>query len=318
MEMVVAVHPSIRLLRDKRHLLTETLEELGYAVTEMADGQAPACSLLWLVGNCHWYPRLRRSLLTLPKAQRPFTVLWHYEPLPVSRASGLPRYWITWQEIKRVLLRQQSVFAHPMVCTRTLLKFWHRGGLDLIATTNCLRQEYLEEQGVPSLVAPLGSHPTLGRRLDLERNIDVLLLDGLSLPRRKKAAQSLLQAGILLDIRGGWTDSRYWGEGRTELINRCKIFLNLHNAPGDLNGLRLQMGMVNGALVISEPMYRPHPYVPGRHYVESTLQEMPARIRHYLESPQEARAIAEAGYALVTQEVTFRASVERILTHCPH
>jgi spore maturation protein CgeB len=45
---------------------------------------------------------------------------------------------------------------------------------------------------------------------------------------------------------------------------------------------------------------------------------MPARIRHYLESPQEARAIAEAGYALVTQEVTFRASVERILTHCPH
>ncbi len=315
--MVVAVHPSIRLLRGERHLLTETLGELGHPAREMADGQVPPCSLLWLVGNCHWYPSLRASLLAMPKAQRPFTVLWHYEPLPVSRASGLPRYWITWQEVKRVLLRQQSVFAHPMVCTQTLLKFWRAGGLDLIATTNCLRQEYLQEQGIPSVLAPLGSHPSLGGLLGLQRDIDVLLLDGLSLPRRKKAAQDLLRAGVPLDIRGGWNDPRYWGQGRSELINRSRIFLNLHNAPGDLNGLRLQLGMVNGALVISEPMYRPHPYVPGVHYVESCLKDMPARIRHYLGAPEEARRIAEAGHALVTQHITFRASVERILAQCP-
>lgn len=71
--------------------------------------------------------------------------------------------------------------------------------------------------------------------------------------------------------------------------------------------------MANKALVISEPMYKPDPYVPGKHYVSATIEEMPEVIRHYLAHDEERERIANEGHQLVTQEVTMARSLSCIL-----
>jgi hypothetical protein len=71
--------------------------------------------------------------------------------------------------------------------------------------------------------------------------------------------------------------------------------------------------MANKALVISEPMYNPAPYVSGKHYITATIEEMPEVIRYYLAHEDERQALVEDAYQLVTQEVTVEHALSRIL-----
>jgi len=96
-------------------------------------------------------------------------------------------------------------------------------------------------------------------------------------------------------------------------LNQTKIFLNLQRYAGDLSGARLILGMANKALVISEPIYQPGDYIPGKHFVSATAEEMPEVINYYLRHDSEREAIADEGYKLVTQKLTMERSISRIL-----
>jgi spore maturation protein CgeB len=72
--------------------------------------------------------------------------------------------------------------------------------------------------------------------------------------------------------------------------------------------------MANKALVISEPIYAPAPYEPGKHYVSATLAEIPEVIAYYLTHESERERIANEGHRFVTQELTLARSVSHILT----
>jgi spore maturation protein CgeB len=65
--------------------------------------------------------------------------------------------------------------------------------------------------------------------------------------------------------------------------------------------------------VISEPIYKPGDFVPGKHFVSATPDEMPKVITYYLDRDDERESIAQAGNALVTRELTMERSVSRIL-----
>jgi spore maturation protein CgeB len=71
--------------------------------------------------------------------------------------------------------------------------------------------------------------------------------------------------------------------------------------------------MANKALVISEPMYDPAPYVPGRHFISAPLEEMPALIRYYLDNESERSRIVEEAYRFATTEHTMERAIGRIL-----
>jgi hypothetical protein len=73
------------------------------------------------------------------------------------------------------------------------------------------------------------------------------------------------------------------------------------------------LGMSNGALIISEPIDQPEPYIPGRHYIETPIEQMPAVIRHYLEHTSERGQITAEAYRFVAEELTMRAAVEQVL-----
>jgi spore maturation protein CgeB len=71
--------------------------------------------------------------------------------------------------------------------------------------------------------------------------------------------------------------------------------------------------MANKALVISEPIYNSAPYIPGKHYISATIEEMPEVIAYYLAHDHEREYIANEGHRFVTQEVTMARSVSQIL-----
>jgi hypothetical protein len=115
-----------------------------------------------------------------------------------------------------------------------------------------------------------------------------------------------------VEARGDWFDPQYWGENRSRLLNRAKIFLNVLRFPGEFSGLRMILGMANGALVVSEPMYRHEPFVAGEHFVSTAAAEMPDVLRHYLQRDDERQRIARAGRDFVTTELRLERSVDRI------
>jgi glycosyltransferase involved in cell wall biosynthesis len=96
-------------------------------------------------------------------------------------------------------------------------------------------------------------------------------------------------------------------------LNRTKILLNLARHPGELSGLRLILGLANKALVISEPIYQPAPYVAGTHYVSAAIADIPQAIRYYLAHEDERQRIVAEGHRLVTREITLARCVSQIL-----
>jgi len=142
----------------------------------------------------------------------------------------------------------------------------------------------------------------------------VLFLGDLRVRRRKQILRRLKRDGLHVHAAGSYSDRRYWGEGRTQLLNRAKILLNLPRHSGLLADLRLILGMATGALVISEPVYLPDPYLPGKHYVEAPTEEMAETSQLYLADEEARRRITDAGYTFVTEELTWKNSFADLLS----
>jgi hypothetical protein len=157
----------------------------------------------------------------------------------------------------------------------------------------------------------MGYAPSQGRDLGIERDIDVLILGATTLRRSLKIGR-LRRQGVDVTVRGGWHSPQYWGDSRTRLINRARIFLNIPRFAGQFALLRFTLGASNRALIVSEPLYNSAPFVPGEHYVAAGYGEMPRVIRYYLAHEEERRRIAENGYHLTMEKCLISHSVDRL------
>ena len=291
------------------------LRRRGHRVLEThghGDLGAGPGEVLWVLGNPSWFPDVFRRLELLPRAARPLVVIWQTEPLPPPRASGLRWPLPTAREIARILLSNPDA-TDVYTNLRCLRRLTRRKLVDLLVTSTKARQEFLAERGIPSSFEPHGYEPSCGHDLGLERDIDVLFLGAPDVPRTRRQARRLRRRGIDVLALGSWTDPAYWGDNRNHLLNRARILLNLQRLPGLLSGARFILGMATRALVISEPVYQPAPFVPGKHYVSATVEEMPSVIRHYLAREDERREIVETAHGFVTKELTLERGVSRIL-----
>jgi hypothetical protein len=187
------------------------------------------------------------------------------------------------------------------------------GTIDLLFVTSAERVEYATERGYQCWHVPYGYHPSHGRLLGISRDIDVLFLGDTRPPRRRRLLRYLRRQGVAVTVNGSWHDPAFWGERRTELLNRTKIVLSLQRYPGKIAAKRLILAMANGALVIAEPAYRPEPFVDGEHYVVSPIERMPETIDYYLSHADERDRIAAAGHRLVTEELTFERTVQPMI-----
>ena len=175
------------------------------------------------------------------------------------------------------------------------------------------RAAFLAERGIDAFVAPLGHSPSDGRILGLERDIDVLLLGAMNVPHRRRVVRRLRRAGVPVLTAGDYHDPSLWGESRTALVNRAKIMLSAGRFPGTLVGARFQIAMACGALVVSEPPYDPAPYVPGEHFVQAEIDDLPVVIERYLGDDNERARIAQAAHRFVTTELTMERSFSALL-----
>jgi hypothetical protein len=269
--------------------------------------------LLLAYGSAAWYRQALALLAGLPAATRPRLVVWQSEPLPPPRAAGLPAPRLHLREVAKIALRDDRA-TDPHTNLRALRALARHGLPDRLVVTSHGAAESLAENGIAADVVPIGRYPNHGRDLALERDIDVLFVGALEVPRRRRALRALRKRGLAVEAVGGWGKRGLWGEERTHLVNRARIFVNLSRHPGQFSGERLMLGMANRALVVSEPIYRPDPFVPGTHFVAATPESLPETVERYLEDDAERARIADAGHAFVMEELpTFERSVERVL-----
>ena len=300
--------PVVSRIRDT---MLPLLESAGYRVTAVDDAEIDLAEygIVLVHGNAAWFPKVMGRLRRMERSCRPFVTVWHTEPLPPPRASGLKRPLLNHREIAKILLRDARI-TDVYSNARALRRLTNQGLIDLSFVSTRGRQEYLAEHGISAEFAPYGYDSDWhGRDLRLKRDVDTVFIGALDIPRRRRKLRSLRRRGVHVCGVGEWSQRGCWGEERVRLLNRAKILLNVQRHPGELSGLRCLLGMANGSLVISEPMYRSDPYVPGKHYVSATIEEMPAAIRYYLDHPVERQQIADAGHQLVTREVTLERTV---------
>ncbi len=290
------------------------LERSGCSVRKVAEEQIELNpeGVVLILGNANWYPTVCRMLANASIRKRPLVVIWHTEPLPHPRKAQLPRPRINLREIGKIVLRDARA-------TDVYTNYYRLRGLvkksipDILLVSSQSRREFLAEKGIVSHWVPLGYFPSMGNDMNVLRDIDVLFIGTLDVPRRKRLIKRLHNRVANITTIGDWFDSACWGGNRTQIINRAKIFLNIHRLSGDLAGYRMILGMANKSLVLSEPIYNPTPFVPGKHYVSATVEEMPDVIDYYLNHEQERKLIANEGYAFVAKELLLEQSIAHIL-----
>jgi hypothetical protein len=295
-------------------IAVETLESLGVRPRTVVERDVDLSRdrIVWFGGNPRWYRQTMDRIAALPRGERPTVLVWHTEPLPMPQAAGLRRQPLTTRELAKLVLRDRRINDHYSNA-RYLRKLDAQDTADVLAVATRAYQAYLQQEGIATELVPLGYHPSHGRLLRRERDIDAIFLGDFRLPRRRRVLRRLERDGVDVLKLGDYSKPELWGEGRVELMNRAKIALNIPRLEGHLPDVRLLVAMANGALVISEPLYLPEPYEPGVHYVEAPVEQLAETIRNYLADDDARRRITDEAHRFVTTELTLERSFTRLL-----
>jgi hypothetical protein len=190
------------------------------------------------------------------------------------------------------------------------------GLIDYVFASTIQRTQTLKKVGIDAEFVPVGYHHSWGKKLSLERDIDVLFIGSFKSKRRRSMLKDLdkkLSAkGIKLQI----INKGCYGEQRTALLNRAKIVLDLPKHTWEMPGMRLLMSISCGAMVVSEYVEETAPYKPGVHFVRAKYSELPDAICHYIEHEDQRQAIVDSSYKFVTQELTMENSLLQIMETC--
>src|SRR5262249_30299590 len=100
-----------------------------------------------------------------------------------------------------------------------------------------------------------------------------------------------------------WSDPRYWGQQRTRLLNRAVIMVNLNRFPGNFADTRFMLAAANRALIVSEPVYRPDPFVAGETHVEAEPGALAAVLQRWLADDEGRRRMVSAAYETVMTQL---------------
>ncbi|HEY0443317.1 MAG TPA: glycosyltransferase [Candidatus Limnocylindrales bacterium] len=191
-------------------------------------------------------------------------------------------------------------------------------GIKLVVTS-ADQAASLARRGIPARVLPFGYHrsiagdpvsPSTG-----DRDIDLLVLGTATtgVPTRRARITRDTLAGLDAAVRVVVVEDGLWGATRTAMLRRARIVLNVHRVPGNYTGIRTMLAAAAGALIVSEPVAAPSPFVAGTHYVEADEANLATAVHEHLASQPRRVALAEACQALVLEQITMRASMERLL-----
>lgn len=201
-------------------------------------------------------------------------------PLEVLKAINRPKVFWASELISRnvdqnrLLFSKQfeHIFVHSNLCNQFMKKRIVRKKMD--CTTSVLLN---------------GFDSKLHRKLDLEKDIDVLFVGGIT-DRRKKELNKLRSK---VDIT---ICENVFGKEFVNLINRAKIVINIHAAKHLDTETRVFEVLGCGTFLLSERLSDENPFAAGVHYVEAELSFFPEAIEYYLCNEEERESIALAGH----------------------
>jgi len=183
---------------------------------------------------------------------------------------------------------------------------------DIVFASTVPRCRLLTSTGINAKYLPLGYDVRWGRPLSMVRDIDVLFLGTLRNRKRlaavRKLKKRLTSDGLKLTI----ADNGFYGEKRTRLLNSTKIVLDLVRVPWEMPTMRLLMSMGCGAMVVTNWTGEPTPFS-SRHLVRAKTEDIPQTVAYYLAHENERQAIAQAAYNYLTERLTMRNSILKML-----
>jgi hypothetical protein len=281
--------------------IAEGFRAAGHEVAADREEFDPTVDAVLIPNQPTFYPRALAQLRALGD-RRPRVVAWMSEPLVPPLASGLPWPRRTHREWIKLALRDKRVIDARSNERRTLALV-REGLVDAVATTTVARVERFAEVGLDAAWIPQSIAPHVYADLGLERDIPVLFLGAMDVPRRRLLAWRLRRAGIDLTAVGDWKDPRFWGDERTRLMNRAVITLNLNRFAGNFPDTRFNLAAANRSLIVSEPVYRPDPYVAGETHVEAEPADLAAVLAHWLADDEGRERMINAAYETVMTQL---------------
>jgi hypothetical protein len=194
---------------------------------------------------------------------------------------------------------------------------YRKGWLHVLADTSHIYSQIRSKIGVPTLYAPWGASRRWYQDLGLERDIDVLWMGTRGSQRRSRILDQVFKAlkskGLKMYIADNEENPFIFGEERTRYLNRAKITLNVTRTWYDDNFSRFTMACPNRSLVVSEPLLPHCPELKANvHYVSATIEALAETIMYYLEHESEGRQIVDNAYNMMTSELKFGKSLQRM------
>lgn len=308
---IAIVHRPIPASRRREHVYADWFRAAGHDVTAEHDDFEPDVDAVLIPNQPTAFPAALRRLRSLGP-RRPRAVSYMTEPLVPPLASGLPWPRRTHREWIKLALRDKRVID-ARSNERRLVALVREGLIDAVATNTIARRERFAEAGIDATWIPLSVAPSSHADLGLERDIPVLFLGAMTVPRRRRLAHTLKRTGVPLMAVGDWHDPRYWGDERTRLMNRAVISLNLNRFPGNFADARFNLSAANRALIVSEPVYRPDPYVAGTTHVEAEPADLPEVLMRWLEDGDARARLVDAAYETVMTRLARPGAVAALL-----
>ncbi|HEX8207447.1 MAG TPA: glycosyltransferase [Solirubrobacteraceae bacterium] len=103
-------------------------------------------------------------------------------------------------------------------------------------------------------------------------------------------------------------------EDKWSLLRRSRVLLNVHvEDRAYFEWQRVVQAIVNGALVVTEPSVGVAPLVPGEHFVSARADALGLALEDVLADEPRRRAMAEAAYAFLRDELPLRRSAELLV-----
>ena len=187
------------------------------------------------------------------------------------------------------------------------------GWLDRLAVSTAPRAAFLSTQGMPVEYVPFGHHPLLGSAQRVTRDINVLFLGRAKIRRRQVLLERIDAALSRKGCRLHVIEGGCFGETRTSLLNRTRISINLNNYPWEVPGIRFIMSMACGALVVTESLGDVTPFGEGEHFVSAATVDLPDVVLRLLDDPVECQRLTDSARRFVTQDLTLRRSLSKLL-----
>jgi len=317
--------------------ISQALAQLGYSVTPFEWNQPvpTGVNVVFSHGPYGRFMSVPDRLAKLPPGQRPLLVHWNDEglpdlrlPWPLMSSLGGARSWVgrlidspnpTTQAMIRLL---RLKWIEQRLMRFSYLGDYHyayqRGWLSLLVDQSKIYAALHSAHGLPALAVPWGAIPGWSADLGLERDIDVLWMGARASRRRgallDKIRADLRRRGIEMYVADNEEHPFIFADERTRMLNRAKVTLNLTRTWYDDNFLRFAIVLPNRSLLISEPMLDHCPeYLAGRHYVTAPIDQLANTIEYYLSHTAERQRIVDDAYQLVTNELTLKNSVARIM-----